>query len=125
VGGIRSTGLSAALGIASLVFRQYRQAGAAHKPVNLPEWPRVPAIAETGARDWQQADNDGIVCHCELVTRREIELALKSPIAPGSLAELKRRTRATMGRCQGFYCSAELSEITAGCFAQALGERIE
>jgi glycerol-3-phosphate dehydrogenase len=83
----------------------------------------VPGIAETVERGWQQADNGGIVCHCELVTRREIEQALQGPIAPGSLAELKRRTRVTMGRCQGFYCSAELSELTDGLFEQALGEK--
>ena len=125
VGGIRSTGLSAALGIASLVFRQYSDAGFTHQPLDNPHWPQVPAIAETAGRDWQQAGNGGIVCHCELVTRREIEQALQGPIAPGSLAELKRRTRVTMGRCQGFYCSAELSELTAGCFPQALGEAFE
>lgn len=32
VGGIRSTGLSAALGIARLVFRQYAESGAQHTP---------------------------------------------------------------------------------------------
>ena len=57
-----------------------------------------------------------MVCHCELVTRREIETALQGPLAARSLAGLKRRTRATLGRCQGFYCSAELSEMTADAF---------
>ena len=123
VGGIRSTGLSAALGIATHVFREYANAGLRQQPLANPRWPRVPGIAETATRDWQQADNGGIVCHCELVTRREIEQALQGPIAPGSLAELKRRTRVTMGRCQGFYCSAELSELTDRLFEQALGEK--
>jgi glycerol-3-phosphate dehydrogenase len=123
VGGIRSTGLSAALGIATRVFHEYADAGLRQRPLQNPLWPKVPGIAETSARDWQQADNGGIVCHCELVTRREIEQALQAAIAPGSLAELKRRTRTTMGRCQGFYCSAELSELTAGRFTQALGEK--
>jgi glycerol-3-phosphate dehydrogenase len=123
VGGIRSTGLSAALGIAARVFREYADAGLRQRPLETPLWPKVPGIAETASRDWQQADNGGIVCHCELVTRREIEQALQAEIAPGSLAELKRRTRATMGRCQGFYCSAELSELTAGQFTPALGEK--
>ena len=64
---------------------------------------------------------NGIVCHCELVTRREINQALDGPIACHSLAGLKRRTRVTMGRCQGFYCSAELSELTQGKFPQPIG----
>jgi len=123
VGGIRSTGLSAALGIATRVFREYAAAGLRQQPLENPRWPKVPGISETRARDWQQPDNGGIVCHCELVTRREIEQALQGPIAAGSLAELKRRTRVTMGRCQGFYCSAELSELTEGLFQQALGEK--
>ena len=120
VGGIRSTGLSAALGIASHVYAQYRDSGRSHEPVQEYRWPRVTPISDPGKRDWQQPGNGGIVCHCELVTRREIENALHGPIAPASLAGLKRRTRVTMGRCQGFYCSAELSELTEGCFDEPL-----
>ena len=120
VGGIRSTGLSAALGIASYVYQQYQDGGHRHAALTNILWPQVPPIADPGPRDWRQSANGGIVCHCELVTRREIEHALDGPIIPGSLAGLKRRTRVTMGRCQGFYCSAELSELTEGCFAQPL-----
>jgi glycerol-3-phosphate dehydrogenase len=61
-----------------------------------------------------------VVCHCELVTRREIEAALTGPMAAGSLAGLKRRTRAMMGRCQGFYCSAEIARITDGRLTQPM-----
>ncbi|MCP4334855.1 MAG: NAD(P)/FAD-dependent oxidoreductase [Gammaproteobacteria bacterium] len=120
VGGIRSTGLSAALGIASYVYHQYEDSGHRHAPLANCQWPRVAQIADPGPRDWQQPGNGGIVCHCELVTRREIENALDGPLKPGSLAGLKRRTRVTMGRCQGFYCSAELCELTEGRFKQPL-----
>ena len=120
VGGIRSTGLSAALGIASYVYRHYQDSGHRHVPLANCQWPRVAQIADPGPRDWQQPGNGGIVCHCELVTRREIENTLDGPLKPGSLAGLKRRTRVTMGRCQGFYCLAELSELTEGCFRQPL-----
>lgn len=114
LGGIRSTGLSAALGIAKLACSQIcDKAGKFKKPNPVP-WPEVPQISEVGERDWQRPGNGGIVCHCELVTRREIQQALHGPIPVNTLAGLKRRTRVTMGRCQGFYCSAELSEITAG-----------
>lgn len=114
VGGIRSTGLSAALGIAHFVFKQYAESGQAlTKPKTL-RWPQVRAISDPGPRDWQQPANQGIVCYCEMVTRGEIMQALEGPLAPSSLAGLKRRTRVTMGRCQGFYCSAELSEMTSG-----------
>ena len=114
LGGIRSTGLSAALGLARLAYRTISGNGLAFSPPESIHWPTVPQISEAGERDWMRPGNGGIVCHCELVTRREIENALHGPLPAGSLAGLKRRTRVTMGRCQGFYCSAELSEITAG-----------
>lgn len=119
VGGIRSTGLSAALGIAAHVLR--RVTGDWQPPPD-PAWPRVPNISTEGARDWQSPGHGGILCHCELVTRREVEAALTGPLAAGSLAGLKRRTRVTMGRCQGFCCSAELARITAGRLAQPMLE---
>jgi glycerol-3-phosphate dehydrogenase len=112
VGGIRSTGLSAALGIARHVGARLGELGWDGRPLEAPVWPRVERLAEDGERDWQRPGNGGIVCHCERVTRREIEQVLSDPLAPQSLAGLKRRTRVTMGRCQGFYCSAELAAIT-------------
>ncbi|NQV44777.1 MAG: NAD(P)/FAD-dependent oxidoreductase [Rhodospirillales bacterium] len=123
VGGIRSTGLSGALGIASHVYERYSTAGNAHEPIEPCIWPVITPIAECAGRDWTKPGNGGIVCHCELVTRREIEQALTGPLAAASLSGLKRRTRVTMGRCQGFYCSAQLSEITANHFDQPIGFR--
>ena len=56
-----------------------------------------------------------------MVTQREIKAALESELMPaGSLSGLKRRTRATMGRCQGFYCSARLAELTEGKFKEPI-----
>ena len=116
VGGIRSTGLSAALGLASHVARMIGGA----TPLPAPAWPRMPVLAESGPRDWQSPGHGGIVCHCELVTRREIEAALTGPLPARTLAGLKRRTRATMGRCQGFYCTAALAGITRGRLAEPM-----
>lgn len=115
VGGIRSTGLSAALGIARHVARL---AGFATGEAR--DWPRMPVLSQEDTRDWQAPGNGGIVCHCELVTRREIAAALDGPAPAHSLAGLKRRTRVTMGRCQGFYCSAELARLTEGRFTQPM-----
>jgi glycerol-3-phosphate dehydrogenase len=124
VGGIRSTGLSSALGVASYVFKLYSDMGNVHKPVENYSWPSpLIQIAEHGPRDWAAPGNDGIVCHCELVTKREVEQALSGPLAAAGLSALKRRTRVTMGRCQGFYCSGNLSEITAGYFSNPVGVR--
>ena len=125
VGGIRSTGLSAALGIARHVFALYREMGHRHDPLPDPAGVRANMLAESGPRDWKQPGHGEIVCHCELVTRREIEAALRGPLAARSLAGLKRKTRATMGRCQGFYCTARLAEITNGHFEMPLSEKID
>ena len=116
VGGIRSTGLSSALGIARYVFDRFPGRFPNPVPSDSLLCPTVNQIAENEVRDWQKPGNGGIVCHCELVTRRELQQALEGRIPCASPGALKRRTRITMGRCQGFYCTAELSELTRGRF---------
>jgi glycerol-3-phosphate dehydrogenase len=120
VGGIRSTGLSAALGLAQHVFGLC-QGGAGLTPTAEVIWPRIPNLAEDRPRDWQAPDHGEIICHCELVTRREIEASFQSLLPPGDFGGLKRRTRVCMGRCQGFYCLGRLAELTKGRFAVPLG----
>lgn len=124
VGGIRSTGLSASLGIARHVFELYRGLGATPQPVVDPIQPQATMLAQSGARDWQRAGYGEMVCHCELVTRREIEAAMSGPLAARTLGGLKRQTRATMGRCQGFYCSARLAQLTADKLDPPMSHRI-
>ncbi|OUR76576.1 FAD/NAD(P)-binding oxidoreductase, partial [Alphaproteobacteria bacterium 46_93_T64] len=116
VGGIRSTGLSSAFGIARHVFGLYSEHGEKLNPIVQPKIPNVPWLAENGPRDWKCKGHGEIVCHCELVTEREIRNALTEPLAAKSLSGLKRQTRATMGRCQGFYCSTRLAELTQDHF---------
>jgi glycerol-3-phosphate dehydrogenase len=121
VGGIRSTGLTAALGLAAHVAALYRGFGdAALPPLAEPGVPSMPNLAEHLPRDWQSEGNGGIVCHCELVTRREIEAALEGAVPAGDAGGLKRRTRAGMGRCQGFYCQARIAALTQGRLRHAI-----
>jgi glycerol-3-phosphate dehydrogenase len=120
LGGIRSTGLTAALGIARHVHTLLQELGAEFTRKNNPIVPKVANLAEYRPRDCNSAGYGEIVCHCELVTQREIEAAMGGKLPAGSLAGLKRRTRVTMGRCQGFYCSARLTELTEGKFDQPL-----
>ena len=117
VGGIRSTGLTAALGIATHVAEQLDPSVFSQEPIVDPELPPLDQLSNYHPRDWLEPDNGGIVCHCELVTRREIERVLGGPMAPNTIKGLKRRTRVTMGRCQGFYCMAELASLTKGRLA--------
>ncbi len=117
VGGIRSTGLTAALGIAQHVFGLYRDwGGAALAPIAEPACEAVPNLAEHLPRAWMDPGRSDIVCHCERVTRSEIEEALRGALPAGDIGGLKRRTRACMGRCQGFNCSAAVAVMTEGRF---------
>lgn len=121
VGGIRSTGLSGALGIALYVADLLQTRAFSEPPIVDPAIPDVDRLSDYHPRDWQDHDNGGIVCHCEHVTRREIERVMNGPMPPSSLQGLKRRTRVCMGRCQGFYCTGELAKITKGHFELPLG----
>jgi glycerol-3-phosphate dehydrogenase len=123
VAGIRSTGLSASLGIAEQVLDLLADAGLPLRPRD-PARPRpvpaMPCLAESGRRPYQDPDRIAadpaygeIVCHCERVTRGEIRDALASDIPPAALDGLRRRTRAMNGRCQGFYCAARVSKLFA------------
>ena len=118
VGGIRSTGLSASMAIAEHV-RDGLGLGELEPRAGLPEL-RMPNIGEGFARPYalaeRIADNPEygrVVCFCERVTRGEIRDALESPIPPTDLDGLRRRTRAHLGRCQGFFCGAQLEVLLA------------
>jgi glycerol-3-phosphate dehydrogenase len=122
VGGIRSTGLSASMAIAEHVREQLGDAGLALEPraADPPEL-RMPNLGEDFARPYAEPeriardrDYGRVVCFCERVTRGEIRDAFGSPIPPVDLDGLRRRTRAHMGRCQGFFCGAELVAWLAG-----------
>lgn len=109
VGGIRSTGLTGSLGIASHVLGLYARHFGPLPAAPEPLWTPVPNLAEERPRPWQTGGE--ILCHCERVTRAEIEAALAGPLPAGDLGGLKRRTRAMMGRCQGFNCGATVEAL--------------
>jgi glycerol-3-phosphate dehydrogenase len=122
-GGIRSTGLSASLGLAEHVAGLLEEAGLrlVPRPGQAPAPPAMPYIGEAGMRPYQDAAliaadpaYGEIVCHCERVSRGEIRDALASPVPPADPGGLRRRTRAGNGRCQGFYCAAAVSRLMAG-----------
>jgi glycerol-3-phosphate dehydrogenase len=119
VGGIRSTGLTAGMAIAEYVRDQLHEAGMelAVKDT-LPAPPQMPNLGEAFPRPYQQPDKIAadpaygrIVCFCERVTEGEIRDACHSVIPPTSLEGLRRRTRVMNGRCQAFFCGAEVQSM--------------
>src|SRR5215210_4158201 len=120
VAGIRSTGLSASMALAEHVRDELAAGGLTLEPrpeIELPEV-RMPNLGERGPRPFAQAERIAadpeygrIVCFCERVTRGEVRDALASPVPPVDVDGLRRRTRALMGRCQGFHCGAEMAAL--------------
>ena len=119
VGGIRSTGLSGSMAIAEHVRGLLGDAGLALSPrPGPPAELSMPNIGEAYLRPYADAERIArdpeygrIVCFCERVTRGEIRDAFESPVPPVDLDGLRRRTRSQMGRCQGFFCGAELAAL--------------
>ncbi|MGI9170998.1 MAG: NAD(P)/FAD-dependent oxidoreductase, partial [Candidatus Nanopelagicus sp.] len=118
VGGIRSTGLTASMAIAIYVKDLLIKAG-----LKLNDSKQLPVIkmsnlGEACLRPYQDEEaikanplNGQIICHCERTTTAEVLDALNSPLPPSNLQALGRRTRAGLGRCQGFYCHHELRKL--------------
>jgi glycerol-3-phosphate dehydrogenase len=121
VGGIRSTGLTASLAIAEHVAAQLADSGLSLVARDEePAVPRLPELGECAVRPYQRSDlvaghpaYGHIVCFCERVTEGEIRDALSGPLPALDLAGLRRRTRATNGRCQAFYCGAHVAALLA------------
>lgn len=119
VGGIRSTGLTAGMAIAEYVVGMLTDAGLdLQTRDDLPDPPQLPTLGEASDRPYQDAarieadpEYGQVVCFCERVTSGEIRDALASTIPPADLDGLRRRTRAMNGRCQGFYCGAQISSL--------------
>ena len=61
----------------------------------------------------QNPDYAQVICRCETVTAGEIIEAIRTNPRPTDVDGVKRRTRATMGRCQGGFCTPYIVEILA------------
>jgi glycerol-3-phosphate dehydrogenase len=114
VGGIRSTGLTSSLGIAKYALRLYEEEFDKLSPLKKISWTPVPNLAEHLPRPFQQPHAGEVVCFCEMVTKKEIEDTFSSLLPPGDIGGLKRRTRSSMGRCQGFYCGHKVARLVQG-----------
>ncbi len=57
-----------------------------------------------------------IVCRCETVTKQEIIDALKNPLGARSIYGVRKRSKATCGRCQGGFCIPKIVKIMEELF---------
>ena len=120
ISGVRSTGLTASVGIAGYVVHGMKEAGL--ELVRKEGWKRTRkgivrfADATDAEKDALIAENPlygKIVCRCEQVTEAEILQAIHRPVGAKTVDAIKRRVRAGMGRCQGGFCGPTVIEIIA------------
>jgi glycerol-3-phosphate dehydrogenase len=106
LGGIRSTGLTASMALGEEAVAMLAALGLGASPKDGHTSVRLTPLGETDDRPYLYGGT--IICHCERVTSAEIDAAVTSAVPACDLDGLRRRTRALAGRCQGFYCAADV-----------------
>ncbi|MBS36205.1 MAG: hypothetical protein CMO26_09805 [Thiotrichales bacterium] len=64
---------------------------------------------------------DALVCRCEAIDRDAL-MTLIAQSRPTALGNVKRLTRADIGRCQGRYCGAVIATLLANSVARRFEE---
>jgi len=114
--GIRSTGVSASPALADLVLELLGEAGLdpsdrAGAVTHVPAKSRFALAADPTALGELDPRYGQIVCACEHVSAAEIAASLQMHVPARSIAGVRKRTRATGGRCQGSVCTAGVAFI--------------
>jgi glycerol-3-phosphate dehydrogenase len=118
LGGIRSTGLTSSMALAEEALDRLGRCGLLAHPKD-PGQLASGHVANLGEASRRPFETGGIItCHCERVTDVEINAACSGPLPAVDLDGVRRRTRALTGRCQGFYCTAEVVRIASGASAR-------
>lgn len=120
VAGIQSPGLTASPAITEMVKEILEESGLVLEPNPNFDPYRKPIITKKPLEPFMKVKDrielplgaDGrIVCRCEQVTEDEIVDALHRGIKLKTIDAVKRRTRATMGWCQGDFCRSRVIEV--------------
>lgn len=118
--GIESPGLTSAPAIAEYVVEMLKSDGFSFEPNNSFNGTRRPShyfkelsVEEKNALIKENPDYAHVICRCETVTAGEIIEAIRTNPRPTDIDGIKRRTRASMGRCQGGFCTPYMVEILA------------
>lgn len=119
VAGIQSPGLTSSPAIADMLVNLLEQAGL--KLEDNPNFDpyRKPIITKKPLRPFKEIKDlvnipsapEKIICKCEQVTEGEIVDALHRGIEVKTVDGVKRRTRASMGWCQGTFCRSRIIEV--------------
>lgn len=116
--GIESPGLTASPAIARYVIEQFVVPQLAPEPnedfvLRAPELVRRDFLPVEDRRRLAEEDRSfaEIICRCEGVSRAELIRAIENPLGVRTLNGIKKRTHSMMGRCQGGFCMARITEI--------------
>jgi glycerol-3-phosphate dehydrogenase len=118
--GIESPGLTSAPAIAEYVVAMLSDIGAVlslrtdfvgtRRPMHFF---REMSIEEKNKIIKEHPEYAHVICRCETVTEGEILDAIRTNPRPTDVDGVKRRTRASMGRCQGGFCTPYIIELLA------------
>ena len=118
--GVESPGLTSAPAIAEYVVQMLRSDGfelslspdflGKRRPMHHF---REASLEEKNEIIRQNPDYARVICRCETVTEGEIIEAIRTNPKPTTIDGIKRRTRASMGRCQGGFCTPYMVELLA------------
>ena len=118
--GIESPGLSSAPAIAEYAVSILSDAGfemnerSDFNPTRRPmHFFSSLSIEEKNALINERPEYAHVVCRCETVTEGEILDAIRTNPRPTDVDGVKRRTRASMGRCQGGFCTPYIIDLLA------------
>ena len=118
--GVESPGLTSAPAIAKYVVEMLKNSGRELKENERFNGVRRPLhyfrelpVEKKNEIIKENPDFAHVVCRCETVTAGEIIEAIRTNPKPTSIDGIKRRTRASMGRCQGGFCTPYMVEILA------------
>ena len=120
VAGVESPGLSSAPAIADYVVELLRDAGYQLNTRDDFDGTRRPihffsslSTEEKNELIKERPEYAHVICRCETVTEGEIIDAIRTNPKPTDVDGVKRRTRASMGRCQGGFCTPYIIELLA------------
>ncbi len=121
IAGICSPGLSSAPAIAKWVLENLKDRGLNTqkiKPKKRKPYTNINKLTPTQLDKLIKKNKDygEIVCRCEKISKGEILEVLNGPIKNLTTDGVKRRLRATMGRCQGSFCYPKLLKLMANFY---------
>jgi len=130
--GIQSPGLTSSPAIADMMVELLEKAGCpleedpTYNPIRQP----LPFLEErlSPAEVKERLNASGpeqLICRCEQVPRAVIEETLNRGIPINSVDAIKRRTRASMGACQGGFCRGRFMKVVKEITGKDLDPRTD